>query len=158
MRPALPSHSRATLTRRCALLHLLIVVTGILAVNSIAVAQGFGILKMEGPLERTHPPNVYLPAATVIAQVVAQRSDAQNIQQRLRYDMERALNAPRRSSERLRGSEKPGLVGARQSAASRSREGSSSRDGNASRAARRHRRRAWISTRAGIQRRRQAHE
>jgi hypothetical protein len=75
---------------------LLIAITGIFAVNTIAVAQGFGILKMEGRLDRTHPPSVYLPAATVIAQVESQRPEAQTIQQRLRNDIEGALNAPNR--------------------------------------------------------------
>jgi hypothetical protein len=97
MRPTLPPHSRAALATRRALLHLFIAITGILAVNIIAIAQGFGILKIEGRLDRLHPPSVYLPAATVIAQVEAQPADAQNIQQRLRYDIERALNAPSRS-------------------------------------------------------------
>lgn len=95
MRPTLPSRLLVALASR-KLLHCLIVATISLALSATAVAQGFGFFKPEGRLNRTHPPRAYVPIAAVVARVESQRSEAQNILQRLRYDLEQALSAPTR--------------------------------------------------------------
>lgn len=96
MRPAISFHPHTAPAIKRALLFVVIALASLAAFSPSALAQGFGLRKMEGQLRRTHPPGIYLPAATVVAQVDSLRPEARQFEQRLRYDIERAFNTPGR--------------------------------------------------------------
>lgn len=98
MRCFLPPRSLAALSIKRACFHILIsAAVGCALGNINARAQGFGVLKLEGRLERVNPPHVYFPNAQVFVQIESAQPINSAILQSLHESIEIALrprNAP----------------------------------------------------------------
>ena len=95
----LPPRSLAARSIRRAAFHILISVAGSCAIgNPNLYAQGFGVLKLEGRLDRVNPPRVYFPNAQVFVQVESTRPIPAPVLQALHENIERALRPPNASS------------------------------------------------------------